>query len=154
MAPFGVSCLHQLVINETAVQKSRFRWDYKRSAWRHIAKDGRVLNYWIRNCPVCRREDDHMTMHRQRCTACSIDQYHRLAAISGPAHRKVLKAVRDGLLPKLDGSVACVDCGQKARRYDHREYARPLEVDPVCCSCNGKRGPALETAPLIVKLRN
>lgn len=54
----------------------------------------------------------------------------------------VRKAVRQGGLPKLDGSIACVDCGAPARDYDHRDYSRPLDVDPVCRACNQARGPA------------
>ena len=26
--------------------------------------------------------------------------------------------------------------------YDHRDYSKPLEVDPVCRRCNQMRGPA------------
>ena len=35
----------------------------------------------------------------------------------------------------------CKDCGAPAVEYDHRDYTLPLEVDPVCHSCNMKRGP-------------
>lgn len=51
-------------------------------------------------------------------------------------------AKRAGKLPLLDGSIKCVDCGGIARHYEHRDYTRPLEVEPVCPSCNYKRGPA------------
>jgi hypothetical protein len=54
----------------------------------------------------------------------------------------VAAAKKQGLLPKLDGSIACVDCGEAAREYDHRDYARPLDVQPVCRKCNKKRGTA------------
>jgi hypothetical protein len=37
---------------------------------------------------------------------------------------------------------ACADCGKPATDYDHRDYRKPLEVEPVCHSCNLKRGPA------------
>ena len=36
----------------------------------------------------------------------------------------------------------CVDCGGPAQTYDHRFYTRPLEVEPVCNSCNRLRGHA------------
>jgi len=55
---------------------------------------------------------------------------------------QVATAINRGLLAKLDGSVKCVDCGKPARVYDHRDYAHPLDVDPVCKRCNQKRGPA------------
>ena len=54
----------------------------------------------------------------------------------------VTLAVKAGILPK-QRSQLCVDCGDMARSYDHRDYMKPLEVEPVCVSCNNKRGPAL-----------
>jgi hypothetical protein len=58
------------------------------------------------------------------------------------AARTVQKAKVHGLLPALDGTIACVDCGGRAHHYDHRDYSRPLDVVPVCPSCNRKRGTA------------
>jgi hypothetical protein len=54
-------------------------------------------------------------------------------------------------LPRLDGTIICVDCKRKpAAMYDHRDYAKPLAVDPVCHYCNVRRGPALwSVTPLI-----
>ncbi len=34
----------------------------------------------------------------------------------------------------------CVDCGKEASGYDHRDYLKPLDIVPVCQSCNMKRG--------------
>jgi hypothetical protein len=36
----------------------------------------------------------------------------------------------------------CVDCSAPAEIYDHRSYKDPFVADPVCRSCNIKRGPA------------
>lgn len=58
------------------------------------------------------------------------------------AQYKVKQAIGRGDLATLDGAISCADCGSPADRYDHRSYFKPLEVDPVCCSCNGLRGPA------------
>jgi len=58
------------------------------------------------------------------------------------AHSIVWKAKKAGLLPKFDGSILCTDCEVCATEYDHRNYFKPLEVEPVCHSCNVKRGPA------------
>lgn len=55
---------------------------------------------------------------------------------------KVHKAVRQGVLPCVR-SLRCVDCGAPAKHYDHRDYNKPLQVDPVCASCNHLRGPAI-----------
>lgn len=58
----------------------------------------------------------------------------------------VTAAKRMGLLPHLDGSIACVDCGAPACDYDHRDYNKPLEVEPVCRRCNKLRGSAIPLA--------
>lgn len=36
----------------------------------------------------------------------------------------------------------CTDCGNPAEVYDHRDYGRPLDVEPVCHACNHQRGAA------------
>lgn len=60
------------------------------------------------------------------------------------AHRVVAAAIRQGLLPSLkSGEYACTDCGGIALEYDHRDYGRPLDVVPVCRSCNKRRGTAI-----------
>lgn len=87
-----------------------------------------------------------------RCHRCERCQYSHLMANRGRdsttsypqlAHRYVARAIALGDIPALDGSVLCVDCEQPAAHYDHRDYARPLQVEPVCVSCNARRGPAL-----------
>lgn len=60
------------------------------------------------------------------------------------AHAMVNAAVRKGILPDLNrGEYACVDCGAVAFIYEHRDYSRPLEVEPTCKSCNKRRGTAI-----------
>lgn len=39
--------------------------------------------------------------------------------------------------------LKCVDCGNQAKHWEHRNYARPLLVEPVCQSCNYKRGRSI-----------
>jgi Zn finger protein HypA/HybF involved in hydrogenase expression len=53
----------------------------------------------------------------------------------------VRKAIRIGML-KSPALLPCADCGGEATQYDHRNYAKPLEVEPVCRSCNARRGVA------------
>ena len=36
--------------------------------------------------------------------------------------------------------VQCSDCEKPAVCYDHRDYTKPLDLEPVCVSCNWKRG--------------
>ena len=55
----------------------------------------------------------------------------------------VAAAVRRGDLPSI-WTQKCVDCGRRASDYDHRDYGKPLKVEPVCNECNIKRGPALK----------
>lgn len=50
--------------------------------------------------------------------------------------------VRKGKLPKPE-LFDCVDCGEEAKHWEHRDYLKPLQVEPVCPSCNSKRGPGL-----------
>ena len=58
------------------------------------------------------------------------------------AAQLVAQAVRKGKLPRLGRGVLCIDCKELAFCYDHRDYGKPLQVDPVCFTCNKKRGPA------------
>jgi hypothetical protein len=88
---------------------------------------------------------------RDRCHKCRKRHEQQMDAIKNPAHQAVAAAIKAGKLSRLDGSVPCVDCGKPATHYDHREYAKPLEVDPVCRSCNIRRGPAKDIAELWIK---
>lgn len=45
----------------------------------------------------------------------------------------------------------CVDCGAPAKTYDHREYLKPLQVDPVCKRCNFVRGPTADIKEFVAK---
>lgn len=36
----------------------------------------------------------------------------------------------------------CVDCGDDAYVYDHRDYEKPMQFEPVCYPCNKRRGNA------------
>jgi hypothetical protein len=54
----------------------------------------------------------------------------------------VYKAMQAGRLPKAS-TLTCVDCGKPAKCWDHRDYDKPFEIEPVCIGCNRKRGPAL-----------
>lgn len=83
------------------------------------------------------------TKERKPAPTYKIAQRRAIALVS------VAKAVRK--LPYLDGSIICVDCKRApAKVYDHRDYSKPLEVEPVCHWCNSRRGPALWSVPATV----
>ena len=56
------------------------------------------------------------------------------------AYKAVSRAVRDGTIPPAR-ALKCVDCGAPALCYDHRDYSKPLMIEPVCRRCNSIRGP-------------
>lgn len=97
----------------------------------------------------------YKTFSCKRCGVFTTRDRRSIADICSPcsdAHRKegtnasnlVQKAVRDGVLPKVD-TLICVDCGKTAQNYDHRDYTNPLEVEPVCKKCNLIRGYAKDS---------
>lgn len=61
---------------------------------------------------------------------------------SHTSHRYVAMAIKDGYLHRPN-TLTCLDCGATAQGYDHRDYNKPLDVEPVCHACNIKRGPAI-----------
>lgn len=107
-------------------------------------------------CPSCVRKALEQSLPARQCARCGGDipssrrkgspycsckcaaDMTRLAQKAGAI---VGAAKRRGELPRLDGSVACIDCGKPAKHYEHRDYHKPLDVVPVCQSCNIKRGP-------------
>lgn len=67
------------------------------------------------------------------------------------ATSKVRQAKLRGALPMLpDGKTRCVDCGGLAYGFDHRDYLKPLDVEPVCRSCNSARGRAYPLSQYLV----
>lgn len=89
------------------------------------------------------------------CRVCNgeiVDRYHS-AKLCFPcadhrnnggykAHSQVKYAIKHGNLAPIK-DMKCVDCGSQAEIYDHKDYNKPLEVEPVCRSCNRKRGSAI-----------
>lgn len=57
------------------------------------------------------------------------------------AHRILWSAINRKVLPHPRKAGPCVDCGKGAHCYDHRDYTKPLAVEPVCIRCNRLRGP-------------
>ncbi len=77
------------------------------------------------------------------CAPCSIVRDR----IRARTHIAVGNAIRNGVLhhPRM---FFCVDCEDKqAECYDHRDYRKPLDVDPVCRSCDKRRGTGYPLRP-------
>ena len=71
------------------------------------------------------------------CRKCLADRFiHQRNALSA-----VRTAIKQGKIRPAH-RFYCVDCGQPAKLYDHRDYSKPLEIEPVCRPCNTLRGPA------------
>jgi hypothetical protein len=91
-------------------------------------------------CYVCKKTyflEAHRGARRKFCPDCSLPWAKQQRAASS-----IVKiAIRAGFLPSIAGQK-CVDCGEPATGYEHREYRRALDVDPICTSCNFRRGPA------------
>ncbi len=46
-----------------------------------------------------------------------------------------------GLVAQAD-TQKCIDCGEQATEYDHRDYRRYMDVEPICGKCNAGREQA------------
>jgi hypothetical protein len=94
---------------------------------------------WFKTCIRCGAEQIRCGTWLF-CIECSYERKREAVR----AIAKVLKAIKLGKLAKAT-DCTCVDCGKPARQYDHRDYLNPLDVVPVCVSCNQKRGPAFDS---------
>lgn len=107
-------------------------------------------DFGVWHCRACAQAHAAECAERSRRAAITRKERHPDWAVpahaedywQSKAHTLVAAAIRKGVLPKLDGSIACADCGCAAKEYDHRDYARPLDVEPVCIKCNRRRGTA------------
>ena len=90
-------------------------------------------------CPACGINE---TMHKLSwlCRKCSEIRARRRADITRRSHKAVEQEILAGRLPPVK-NLACVDCGEPAVCYDHRDYSKPIDVDAVCKSCDASRGP-------------
>jgi hypothetical protein len=120
--------------------------------YRESRRDGRTLGLRIvKHCRGCRipispggtylfTVDRYPT--RKMCYRCSSD----MAWFRHPYQRNAMLAVRAAIargdLPPAS-RFFCTDCSKPATCYDHRDYSKPLAVDPVCSGCNSRRGPAV-----------
>jgi hypothetical protein len=91
-------------------------------------------------CADCNQEITGREPSARFCWGCSKLRPKKNG--QAQAAYQVNKAVRNGILPSAS-TLICVDCGKPAQCYEHRDYNKPLEVEPTCKSCNTRRGPAI-----------
>lgn len=94
-----------------------------------------------RTCKHCGADISKRHWIAKQCLKCGLKVWGRITG-ANKAASMVNRAVKKGLLQPAK-QCTCVDCGKQAMDYDHRDYNKPLEVVPVCRSCNKKRGPAI-----------
>lgn len=88
-------------------------------------------------CAWCQKPND--TPRSVLCYDC----HSKASWWQALAYIQVARAIKRGEL-RPPYRLRCVDCGRRAQCYDHRLYAAPLQVEPVCLSCNTRRGSALD----------
>lgn len=106
----------------------------------------------MRGCEQCGEDISSRHYHARFCFPCSSMRgrasSEKWAKTSRKAarHRAVGKltryAIRVGVLQD-PSEMKCSDCGKDAQCYDHRDYNKPLEVEPVCRQCNSVRGAGI-----------
>lgn len=98
-------------------------------------------NHLRRECRKCKAHYQKVSRGTLHGVKVSQD-YHRRTKDTPMAWAKsmVYTEVRAGRLPRVS-TCRCVDCGSRAQVYDHRDYFKPLEVQPTCRVCNKRRGP-------------
>lgn len=104
-------------------------------------------------CVSCKGAFTQMAVTRgaARCPVCrdAWREYKQVGCGRLAASNEVARARRRGDL-KSPRECVCVDCGVQAIEYDHRDYAKQLDVVPVCRRCNLRRGAAKPVAAFVV----
>lgn len=96
-------------------------------------------------CPIC-----VTTFIKTIRPFCSYECSQWLRVARQSVASAMNSAINNGLIPPLKG-LLCVDCGKDAEHYDHREYLKPLVVEPVCRSCNYRRAQATDLNAFMAK---
>ncbi len=95
-----------------------------------------------KHCIDCGKQITNTLPLTVRCYHCREKKYKEERTPQRGCAAIVGLAIKYKILPK-QSDQACVDCGEQAEHYDHRDYMKPLDVDAVCRKCNFKRGPGL-----------
>jgi hypothetical protein len=95
-------------------------------------------------CSQCGRGySRHCNSKTSLCCNCTHDAQYEAYKPIRRASAKIQQAIKSGKLLRPI-FYHCADCGRQASEYDHRDYSKPLEVEPVCHPCNLRRGPGLK----------
>lgn len=94
-----------------------------------------------RYCALCTAV---IATDRRASSYCSWACVMQATSIASKASTVLRNAINKGKAPAMAPETLCVDCGAKATDFDHRDYTKPLDVEPVCRACNIRRGPALK----------
>lgn len=97
------------------------------------AKDG--LQSWCKDCQRDYMRGRKVDPERRRLAA---RRSAKKFVTKRRARERVKDAVRRGDLPPVR-TMACADCGATANAYDHADHNLPLDVEPVCHECHGRR---------------
>jgi hypothetical protein len=82
-----------------------------------------------------------------------LGEYFHKQKWSAYAHRAVQIEIEEGRLMKAgESGLSCVDCGKPAKHWEHRDYEKPLQIEPVCIGCNFRRGSAVYPSHLPPRL--
>lgn len=128
-----------LFCRECARQRSRIS-PYADGRKRQPILSSRRVN-GVRLCGFCLTA--RASKNSRGCDACML-AYQQASRRSGKteAHTSVARAIMRGEIQR-PALFTCTDCSTPAEQYDHRDYAEPMKVEPVCRRCNILRGPAL-----------
>ncbi len=103
-------------------------------------------------CICCGADISSFHPNKRRCNSCTESgEVRRMYAANtigkndNEIARQVTKfAVRAGFLLPPE-NFKCAHCNyRQAECYDHRDYNKPLDVEPVCCRCNSSRGRGIQ----------
>ena len=90
---------------------------------------------YLKRCRPCLRKHEN---------AATKERISRFTEERKSAIKLTNEAIRKGALLSLRlNRIKCTDCNNRATMYDHRDYSKPLDVEPVCGSCNNRRGSGL-----------
>lgn len=95
----------------------------------------------VKTCVDCGRRFNGTTTKR-RCYKCDDHAFLWRQYAAGKVHY----AVTTGKLPNA-ATLDCAFCGEPAIGYDHDDYGLPLNVKPICRSCNWQRAAYVPREP-------